>query len=293
MTGFASLTADDGETAVGVTVKAVNHRYLDAQLRVPPSFAAVESRLRALVQQRVARGRVELSISVQPRVPVVPEVELNEAFVERLAGAFDAARQRGLVGGALAPGDLLRLPQALVIREPAGNQGSGPAPGVIDAVESAVVRALTALDEMRQTEGRHLRLDLDERCRALATLVERIVAAARLGTAALQARLAERVAEIGGGLAVEPQAIAQEIVRFAQRSDISEEVVRLRAHLAQWAVLADSPEPCGRQLDFLVQEMNREINTIGSKADGADVTTMIVEAKAELERIREQVQNVE
>jgi uncharacterized protein (TIGR00255 family) len=124
-------------------------------------------------------------------------------------------------------------------------------------------------------------------------MIERLAAAAAGGRADLEARLAERVRELARDLPADPAAIAQEIVRTAGRSDISEEVTRFRAHLAHWTALAESAEPCGRKFDFLLQEMNREINTIGSKADGLAVTELIVNAKAELEKMREQVQNVE
>jgi uncharacterized protein (TIGR00255 family) len=287
------LTAETPEATVGVTVKAVNHRYLDVQVRAPTSLAAMEPRLRALVQQRVARGRVELTIAVVPRMPAVPDVELNGAFVARLASAFETARQQGLVDGALTPGDLLRLPQALVIRSPPWGGRPATAAALSGAGVAAVGQALADLDLMRRQEGLHLKEDLDERCRTLAAMVERIVAAADAGSTTLQERLRDRIAEIAGSLQLDPQALAQEVVRFAQRSDITEEVVRLRSHLTQWAMLVDAPDPCGRKLDFLVQEMNREVNTIGSKADGPGVSELVVDAKAELERIREQVQNVE
>src|SRR5689334_23249915 len=115
MTGFASLTHEDERATIGVTIRSVNHRFLDVQIRLPQSCAELEPRVRALLQKRLSRGRVELSISVQLRTAAVPTVELNEAFVNALSAALDGARERGLVSGALAPGDLLRLPQALTI----------------------------------------------------------------------------------------------------------------------------------------------------------------------------------
>ena len=127
----------------------------------------------------------------------------------------------------------------------------------------------------------------------LAELIEQLRGAAEEGRAAVEARLRERVAEISAELPVDQAMLAQEIVRAAARSDISEEVTRFRAHLAHWVALADAAEPCGRKLDFLLQEMNREINTIGSKADGIRIAELIITAKAELEKMREQVQNVE
>ena len=151
----------------------------------------------------------------------------------------------------------------------------------------------TKLDTMRVTEGDHLNADLESRRAALAAMLEQIAGAAEEGRLALQARLAARVHELASELAADPTAIAQEIVKTAARSDISEEMTRFRAHLCHWQSLAESDEPVGRKLDFLLQEMNREVNTIGSKADGLRVSNLIIGAKAELEKMREQVQNVE
>jgi uncharacterized protein (TIGR00255 family) len=146
---------------------------------------------------------------------------------------------------------------------------------------------------MRTREGAHLRADLDARQGLLAGLITRIAAAADTGRQTLEARLLERARELAGTLPIDQGALSQEVVRVAQRSDISEEVTRFHGHLAHWQALSDSPEPCGRKLDFLLQEMNREVNTIGSKADGLQVSEIVIQAKAELERMREQVQNVE
>jgi uncharacterized protein (TIGR00255 family) len=292
MTGFASLTREDQRATVGVTIRAVNHRYLDVQLRLPQSLMPSEATLRTLLQRHVARGRVELSVSVQLREPPPPEVELHEEFVRRLAGAIDRARREGLVSGQLTPGDLVRIPQALVFKERAADAPETTA-DLVRLVESAVEETVCALDAMRQREGEHLRADLDGRRETLRDTIERVAAAAVEGRADLEARLAERVKELSRDLPADPAAIAQEIVRTAGRSDISEEVTRFRAHLAHWTALVESSEPCGRKFDFLLQEMNREINTIGAKADGLAVTELIVNAKAELEKMREQVQNVE
>jgi uncharacterized protein (TIGR00255 family) len=289
MTGFASLTHEDEHGVVGVTIRAVNHRYLDVQLRIPSSLSERESDFRGRVQRHVARGRVELSVSMQPRQSPAPFVELNAPFVAALESALSAARQQGLVEGALSPGDLLRLPHAVTIRE----ESAELTPELLAAVDCAVEGALQDLDRMRTHEGQHLRADLTARRELLADLVDRLAAAAGEGRVALEARLRDRVQELTADLQVDRAAVAQEIVRAAGRSDISEEVTRFKAHLAHWDTLADSGEPCGRKLDFLLQEMNREINTIGSKADGSAVTELIVTTKAELEKMREQAQNVE
>ncbi len=293
MTGFAALTREDPRATVSVTVRAVNHRFLDVQLRLPQSLADREPRLRTLVQQAVARGRVELGVSVQLRQAAIPQVELNEAFVTALEAALERARLRGIIAGHLTPGDLLRLPHALSIREQPAVPEEGAGEAVAALVEQAGADALAELGRMRTHEGRHLKQDLDTRKQGLAGLIEQIADAAASGQQGLQQRLATRVSELTGDLSLDRAAVAQEIVRLVGRSDISEEVTRFRAHLGHWSALTSAVEPCGRKLDFLLQEMNREINTIGSKADGNAVSELVVTAKAELERMREQVQNVE
>src|SRR5205085_1980235 len=145
--------------------------------------------------------------------------------------------------------------------------------------------------QMRTAEGAHLRTELDGRRAQLGELFDQAAAAAQAGAGTLRARLAERVKELQADTSVDEAAVAQEIVRYANRSDITEETVRFRAHLEHWRALSDGPEPCGRKLDFLLQEMNREVNTLGSKAEGPGVPELVVTLKAELERMREQAQN--
>ena len=289
MTGFASLTKDDEAATIAVTIRAVNHKFLDLQLRIPPGLAAIEGRLRAVVQKHVGRGRVEVTVNVQQRRVPALDVELNEAFLDALGGALDRARERGYVAGPMTPGDLLRFPQALSIRErpddtPEENDQ------LAARVEEAVAAALDELDTMRTREGGYLRVDLDARRAMLGELFDRAATAAEQGIAGLQARLQERVRELRADALADESTIAQEIAKFVGRSDITEEVVRFRGHLDHWRALSDSPEPCGRKLDFLLQEMNREVNTVGSKAEGPAVSEVVVSLKAELEKMREQVQ---
>jgi uncharacterized protein (TIGR00255 family) len=292
MTGFASLTRDVGETAtVGVTIRTVNHRYLDLQLRLPSALAALESRVRALVSRHVARGRVELTIALQMRRAPAPNVELNEGFAQALSAALDRARDLQIVEGRMTPGDLMRYPQALTIRDAAEHEA--PSEELQAHVETVVEEALVELARMREREGGFLRDDLESRRQLAGDLADRIERAAEEGRGETEERLGRRVQELRLDTQADAAAIAQEIVRLASRSDISEEVVRFRGHLSHWVTLADSPEPCGRKLDFLLQEMNREGNTIGAKAEGRGIPELIVALKAELEKMREQVQNVE
>ena len=291
MTGFASLTRDDESATVTVTIRTVNHRYLDLQLRVPGSLAAVEPRLRAVVQRNVARGRVEVAVAVQQRRLPAVEVELNTAFLDALGAALDQAREAGHVSGVMTPGDLLRFPQALAVRE--RSEDTVTDEQLAARVEDAVGAALQELDVMRTREGGYLRADLDARRTTLGELFEKVHQAGEAGMAGLRTRLEERARELRADALADEQLVAQEIAKFVGRSDITEEVVRFRGHLEHWRTLSDGPEPCGRKLDFLLQEMNREVNTAGSKAEGPAVTELIVALKAELEKMREQVQNVE
>jgi uncharacterized protein YicC (UPF0701 family) len=247
MTGFASVTREEDGVSISVTLKSVNHRFLDLQLRIPGSMATLENRIRSIVQSRVARGRVEVAVSLQQRREPSVEVELNEGFLEALKPALERARQLGHIQGAVTAGDLLRFPQALAIREKTDQAAAENGP-----LAEQAARALS--DALR---------------------------------------LMERVRELRADSLADEALIAQEIARFVGRSDITEEVVRFRGHLEHWQALSNGPEPCGRKLDFLLQEMNREVNTAGSKAEGPAVSELIVSLKADLEKMREQVQNVE
>ena len=292
MTGFASVSREDAGDKVNVTIKSVNHRFLDTQIKMPSAIAALEGRIRSLLQQRLTRGRVEVSVFLERTAVPPKEVVLDEALVERVAQAIEAARARDLVTGGLTASDILRIPQALEVRTRI-DPGAGVSESLTMIVEAVIGDAADALVVMRATEGRFLEADLDARVETITSMVEELEKLARAGQTDLGTRLKERLAAMPADVVGDPGMLAQEIVRFIARSDIDEEVVRMRGHVEHWHALAKGPEPCGRKLDFLLQEMNREINTIGSKAEGPRVTETVVAAKAELERLREQVQNVE
>ena len=290
MTGFAAASRETDDLAVSVTVRAVNHRHLDVQFRLPPSLQGLEPMLRGAIQERVARGRLEVAMTTQERVEPVTMVDIDEHLVRAVSEALAPVRASGLIEGVLQPGDLLRLPQVLKMRE------ERPAIDVARLAEvgkGALSDALDALNEMRRKEGEFLAAELEERRQSLITLVDSLEESSREGAVDLHQRLLQRVAELRLDPQVDAGLVAQEVVKFVARSEIREELVRLRAHLAHWLDLVQGDEPVGRKLDFLLQEMNREVNTIGSKAEGARTSSLVVTAKAELEKMREQVQNVE
>lgn len=292
MTGFASVSREADGQKVGVTAKSVNHRFLDLALKAPNALGVIDGRLRNVVQQRLTRGRVEISISLDLATQPEIKVTLNERVLEQVSAAIEDARGRGLVTGALTVSDLLRLPQALTVSTE--STGAQPIPeSALALVEQTVAEAIDALAVMRSTEGGFLRKDLEQRLNLLIGLVDLIEKEALAAQASLEARLRARLAELPSDLVADAAAASQEVVRFVSRSDIDEEMTRLRGHFAHWTALVDGEEPCGRKLDFLVQEMNREVNTVGSKAEGTRVPELVVSAKAELERVKEQVANVE
>jgi uncharacterized protein (TIGR00255 family) len=294
MTGFATVSREDGSQKVHVTLKSVNHRFLDVAVKVPSVLAAVESRIRAGLQQRLVRGRVEVALSVEWTAAPSREVLLDDALLDRVAELLAAARARGVIAGGLTASDVLRIPQVLDVRlKVAEPVAAGPGDQVTQLVDLVLAEATEALVRMRETEGQFLAADLDRRLAVLSTQVDELERLARSGQDRLEERLRERLASMPPDLAGDVAAVAQEIVRFVARSDVDEEIVRLRGHISHWRELASGSEACGRKLDFLVQEMNREVNTIGSKVEGPGATEVVIAAKSELERIREQVQNVE
>ena len=293
MTGFAAVGREENGDKVNVTLKSVNHRFLDVALRVPQSLAAIESRIRAALQQRLTRGRVEVSLSVETTAAPAREVVLDEGLLDRIAQALEAARARGLVTGALTVSDVLRLPQVLDIRPRGEGNGAGASESLAQLVDRSVREAVDALVAMRETEGRFLEADLSARLETLARFVDDLERFALEGQRQLENRLRERLSTLPLDVTGDPVALAQEVLRFVARSDVDEELVRLRGHFEHWRQLTASAEPCGRKLDFLMQEMNREINTIGSKVESGKGTEIVIAAKAELERVREQIQNVE
>lgn len=290
MTGFAAAAHESEELAVNVTLRSVNHRHLDVQFRLPQALQALEPAFRTAIQQRVARGRVDVAMTVQERIEPTTVVEIDEKLLQAVSDALAKVRANGLVDGPLHPGDVLRIPQVLKVREERPDLDTARLETVVAKV---LEEALEALNDMRRKEGDFLATELEERRRALLGLVDELVEASRDGAAGLQQRLLQRVTELRLEPQVDETTVAQEVVKFVARSEIREEVVRLRAHLAHWVDLVDGTEPVGRKLDFLLQEMNREVNTIGSKAEGARASALVVTAKAELEKMREQVQNVE
>lgn len=293
MTGYGRAEGRHKGTPIAVEVRSVNHRHSEVVAKVPRVLQAHEDRIRNLVQSHVARGRVDVAVNFNGERDAGRGLVLDRALASRyLALLTELRRELGLKGKP----DVALLAGFKEIFKPA--EAAAEDPGAVRATEKVLERALKALDRMRRHEGRTLERDLLARLQEIAGRLRTI----RLRLPAIvqerQARLQERVNRLlegsgGGKDGVDQVRIAQEVALLADRSDVSEELTRLDSHLDQFRTFLHKPEPVGRSLDFLLQEMNREVNTIGSKVGDTSVTQEIIALKAEFEKIREQVQNVE
>jgi uncharacterized protein (TIGR00255 family) len=287
MTGFGSGRGAAGGEELDVEARSVNHKFCEVKVRLPRELAALELEIVKTAKDRLARGGVEIAIrrsagaaALAPRV----DVPLAESY----ARAFAEIQARLGLPGPVTLADVLGADGVVRLDERAVD---------VDAAREALRRglalALEALVAMRAREGEALARDLGGRLDTVEALVERVAALAPQTVEHHRARLAERIAELTRGVPLDPGRLAQEVALFADRTDVAEEVTRLRSHAAQVRALLAVAEPAGRKLDFLVQEMHREANTIGSKSQSAEIAGSVVALKAEIERMREQVQNVE
>jgi uncharacterized protein (TIGR00255 family) len=296
MTGFAHARAQLHGWSVRINVKSVNHRFLDLKMRLPEGFDAYDLRLRQIVRDRIHRGHVEVTVNAEPSVAT--PVQLNKDLVSGYLKAAEELRLQTRAGTGVDVVGLLRLPGVI-----AGLNGVVPDSEedqklLGQALDRCLLDALTKLDEMRRAEGKHLVEDLRARLQRIGEDAEKVKALAATLRPAFARRLENRLRELLGGTGIEPARLAQEAALLAERSDISEELDRLRSHVQQFSKLLDSAGEIGKKLDFLLQEMHREANTLLSKTPGVEsealaITGLALEIKAEIEKLREQVQNIE
>jgi len=287
MTGFGAGRGGAAGDEVDAEVRSVNHKFCEVKVRLPRELAALEPDVVRQAKERLARGGVEVTLrrgggrgALAPRV----DQELAAGY----ARAFDEVRRRLGLTGEVTLASVLQAEGVVTLEERAMDVEAARG-----AVTAAIAQALEALAAMREREGAALARDLEGRLATVEGLVRRLEELSPRTVEVYRERLAERVQELSRGLAPDPVRLATEVAIFADRVDVSEELTRLRSHVAQMRGLLASGEPAGRKMDFLVQEMHREANTVGSKSQSAEITGAVVALKAEVERMREQVQNVE
>ena len=288
MTGFGEARVSDDRWTVAVEVRTVNNRHLKLQARLSDPYGGLEPEFEKLVRETVRRGTVTLSVRVdRPRSEA--DYRLNLVALRSYQNQLNELA--GAAGSPVVPASLLALPGIIEERKPATDDPHRDWP----ALAAVTVEALGKLQAARLDEGRAMGDELRALGRKVGERLGEVEARAPEIVAAYAKRITERVRTLvaGQGVAVEPEHLIREVAIFAERADIAEEVVRLRAHLVQYAEVIGEPESAGRKLEFVVQEMGREINTIGSKANDVAVSRGVVEIKGLLEKIRELIQNVE
>jgi uncharacterized protein (TIGR00255 family) len=284
MTGFASLARDLGPLHLNLELRAVNHRYLDLQFRLPDELRHLESALREPLAGRVHRGKVECRVQLQRNEAAVVAGSVEIAALERLLAAQSAVLQRIPDARTLSVHEALRWPG--VIAEPL------IAPETL-ASELAGMMHLVANDFLatRAREGERLKAMLLERCARIGGLCAHVAPKIPVLQKAYEVKLSERLRD--AGVTADPERLAQELALFASKIDVAEELSRLTAHVAEVERVLAAGGACGKRLDFLMQELNREANTLGSKSVDTELTRVAVELKVAIEQMREQVQNLE
>ena len=288
MTGFGRGEASSGTQKFIVEIRSVNHRYCDVAIKMPRVFSALEERLRRLVSQKLRRGKIDVFINCE----TYGEREYKITADTGLAGAYIEAAQKLKslfnLKDDITLAALLRLPD--VFRADAGEPDEEE---VWKHMGDAAQIAMDALIGMREREGAKLICDIKDKIASLKLLLDRIEARAPFIVTDYRERLNARLIELLGQNIPDENRVASEVAIFADRCNIDEEITRFRSHLEQAGICCDSCEPVGRKLDFILQEINREVNTIGSKANDLAIGETVVEIKSEAEKIREQIQNLE
>lgn len=288
MTGFGR---GEGETSLGkvfVESRSVNHRYCDISIKLARRFASFETRIKELIRSQVSRGRIDVSVKLdtvgEEKVQLNVDFHLAQQYYQALQSLKEKLQLKDKITLELLAGakDLITAKEEASDLEPYWQE-----------IVPILKRSFQDMDDMKRSEGGSLAKDLKQRLERIAYELEGIKHQYPSRLDAYRNRLHERLRSLLGGVEVDPNRFQQEIVLLAERTDITEEIVRAESHLAQFVTLLEADEPVGRKMDFLLQEINREVNTVSAKANDAEISQRVVEIKGELEKIREQVQNIE
>ena len=288
MTGYGAAKAAADELEITVEVKSVNNRYLDCSVRIPRSFIFAEETIKASVTKHISRGKVDVFVSIDSSNAHDLSISVNEALasgyvqaVQRLSETYD------LVSG-LSALSLSRFPDVLQVQKKEMDRDA-----ISAAVGSILEQALCEFDTMRCREGEKMREDILHQLSCVEELICLIEERSPDSVSEYKEKLQQRIQEMVEITEMIESRVLTEVAIFADKSDVNEEIVRLKSHLLQLRDMIMSSSPVGRKLDFIIQEMNREVNTIGSKCSSADITRHVVDIKAHMEKMREQVQNIE
>lgn len=288
MTGFGREQGVVEGYEILVEIRSVNHRYFEYSSRLPRSFSYLDEKLKSFVSERVSRGKVEVSVTISKTEGVEAEIEVNQEIASGYVNALRNANIKLGLNDDLSLSDITRFPDVFKIQKVQDDEEV-----VWNAVKQICFEALNRFINMRETEGQKMYEDISSRLDFIEEKTNEIEKISPLISESYKNRLYSKIKETLEDRDIDEQRVLTEVAIFSDKIAVDEETVRLHSHVSQLRELINSSEPVGRKLDFLVQELNREVNTIGSKAQDLSVTKTVVELKSEIEKIREQIQNIE
>jgi len=288
MTGYGRSQKILNGRDILVEIRSVNHRYYEYSSRIPRSFNYIDDKLKALLKTSISRGKVEVAVSINNIEGRDTEIAINKGVAEGYVTALRSVSDELGLEDDLTLSKLIKLPDVFSIQKTPDDEEQ-----IWNDVSEITAEALEKFVAMRQVEGERLRIDVIEKADNILTMVGRVEELSPQTVENYRNRLFRKLTEVLEDKNIDEQRVLTEAAIFADKVAVDEETVRLRSHISQLKTMLDADEPVGRKLDFIVQEMNREVNTIGSKAQDLNVTRIVVDMKSEIEKIREQIQNIE
>ena len=288
MTGYGRSQKILNGRDILVEIRSVNHRYFEYNSRIPRTYAYVDDKLKTLVKSGVSRGKVDVSVTVNNIEGRDTEIAINKEIAEGYVAALRSVADELGLKDDLTLSKLIKLPDIFSVQKTPDDEEQ-----IWSDISETAKEALAKFIAMRETEGEKLRADILEKTDIISSMVKKVEELSPVTTENYRKRLFNKLSEILESQDIDQQRIITESAVFAEKIAVDEETVRLKSHILQLTEMLDSSESIGRKLDFIVQEMNREVNTIGSKAQDLEITKLVVDMKAELEKIREQIQNIE
>ncbi|MBQ8296218.1 MAG: YicC family protein [Ruminococcus sp.] len=288
MTGYGRAQKILNGRDILVEIRSVNHRYFEYTSRIPRVYNYIDEKLKSLVKSSVSRGKVEVAVTINNIEAKDSVIHINKCVAEGYVSALRSVSQELMLGDDLKLSNLIKLPDIFNVQKAPDDEEQ-----IWQDISQVAEEALGRFKEMRKVEGAKLRVDVIEKAGLILNMVSEVERISPQTVENYRNKLSAKLEEILENKGIDQQRIVTEAAIFAEKIAVDEETVRLRSHVSQLETMLDSEEAVGRKLDFLVQEMNREVNTIGSKAQNLEITKIVVDMKAEIEKIREQIQNIE
>lgn len=288
MTGYGRASKSIGSMVVTVEIKSVNHRYFEFFSRCPRNYGFLDEKLKSFVQSKVSRGKIECYVQIENLEDDTVVVEVNHALAKGYLDALNDLSERYGIDGSINAANLSRYPDILIVRKEEADEEK-----IWSAVKETAEEAVEKFIEMRMVEGAKMKDDISSRAATIISDVEFVEERSPQTVKEYNDKLLARMRELIGDTTVEETRLLTEAAIYADKIAVAEETVRLRSHISQLLTFLEAKDAIGRKMDFLVQEINREANTIGSKAQDVEIARRVLDIKSEVEKIREQVQNIE